>query len=417
MNSGGQTFVGARCASPPCTSKRVADNARWPTILLIVGAGVVSAFQVGKAPAALAAVRADLGLDLATASWLLSAFAIVGALAGVAIGVAVDRLGARRMALGGLLLQGFGSAAGALADGAPLLLATRALEGVGFLTVTIAAPTLVVAVARPRDLGRAIAVWGTFMPVGIAIVMLGAPLLAAIGWRGFWLANAVALTGYAVMLALGTRSVARGPVSHRAIAADVGQTLAAGGPWLLAGLMAAFAAAFFAVFGFLPSILSDRLAVDAETGSLLTAAAVAVNAIGNLVCGPLLARGIPRTRILLVGFVAMALCGFGILSDGVSGPLSYALCIVFSVVAGLLPVALIDGAPRHAPRPELVGAAVGFVMQGNNVGLVVGPATAGALAAAQGWPAVSLLIAALAVAAGLLAVLLRARPAELTRRA
>jgi hypothetical protein len=44
----------------------------WPTVLLIVGAGVVSAFQVGKAPAALAAIQADLGLDLVTASWLLS---------------------------------------------------------------------------------------------------------------------------------------------------------------------------------------------------------------------------------------------------------------------------------------------------------------------------------------------------------
>jgi hypothetical protein len=64
-------------------------STRWPTVLLIVGAGVVSAFQVGKAPPALA-VQADLGLDLAATSWLLSAFAIVGALAGIAIGVAVE---------------------------------------------------------------------------------------------------------------------------------------------------------------------------------------------------------------------------------------------------------------------------------------------------------------------------------------
>jgi MFS transporter, DHA1 family, inner membrane transport protein len=391
---------------------RSPEDSRWPNILLIVGAGVVSAFQVGKAPAALAAVQADLGLGLATASWLLSAFALVGASAGVAVGVAVDHVGARRMVIGGLLLQGVSGAAGALAGGAPLLLATRAIEGIGFLTVTVAAPTLIVAMARPRDLGRAIAVWGTFMPVGITLVMLGAPLLAATGWRGFWLVNAAILIGYAALLALGTRFVPPGGAPRRSIAADLRQTLAAGGPWLLAGLMAAFAAVFFAVFGFLPLLLSDRLAVGPETGSLLTALAMAANVLGNLGCGLLLARGVRRSHILLVGLVTMALCSLGILGEAVPGALAYALCIVFSAVGGLVPVALIDGAPRHAPRPELVGATMGFLMQGNNAGIVVGPAAAGALASGFGWPGVSLVVAGAGLAAGLVALALREPPAE-----
>jgi len=394
---------------------RPTAGARWPTILIIVGAGIVSAFQVGKAPTALAAIQADLALDLATASWLLSAFALIGALSGMVIGVTVDNLGARRLALGGLLLQAFGSAAGAAAEGAALLLATRVIEGVGFLTVTVAAPTLIVALARPSDRGRAIAVWGTFMPIGIALVMLGAPLLTLFGWRGFWLANAVVMFGYAGLLAWATRTVSPSPTPGRRITADVRQTLAAGGPWLLAGLFGVFAAAYFAVFGFLPSILSDRLAIGTEAGSLLAAAAVAVNALGNLACGPLLARGMTRARILLIGFGAMGLCGFGILNDAVPGILSYGLCVVFSAVSGLVPVALLDGAPRHAPRPDLVGATVGMLMQGNNVGLVFGPMIAGAIATVHGWSAVAYLPAVLAVAASILAVALRSRPAESMR--
>jgi MFS transporter, DHA1 family, inner membrane transport protein len=78
--------------------------APWPRIVLIVGSGVVSAFQVGKATVALAAIQTDLELSLALVSWLLAAFAIVGALAGVAIGLAVDHVGARRMAVTGLAL-------------------------------------------------------------------------------------------------------------------------------------------------------------------------------------------------------------------------------------------------------------------------------------------------------------------------
>ena len=380
------------------------NDARWPSILLIVGTGVVSACQVGKAPAALAAIQADLALDLGTASWLLSAFAIVGALTGITIGVAVDHVGARFMALGGLLLQGGGSAIGALANDAPLLLAMRAVEGVGFLAVSVAGPTLIVAVARSSDHSRAMAMWGTFMPIGMSAVLIATPLLDALGWRGFWLVNAALLIGYAALLVPATRGIPARMVPVRSIARVVRLALSASGPWLLAGLFAFFAAAYFAVFAFLPAILSERLSVDTRMGGQLTGIAVSVNALGNLACGALLSRGVAHRTILLVGFGAMAVCSIGVLSGALSGALVYTASIVFSALAGLIPVALIHSAPRMAPCPELIGATIGFLMQGNNAGLVFGPAAAGALAVAHGWPTVSLLVVSLATAASLLAV-------------
>jgi MFS transporter, DHA1 family, inner membrane transport protein len=386
------------------------EAGRWPTILLVLGAGIVSAFQVGKAPAALEAVRADLGLDLAAGSWLLSAFAVVGALAGIAIGVGVDHVGARRMAVGGLLLQAASSALGAVAGDAALLLATRIAEGLGFLAAVVAAPALVVAVARPDDRSRAIAAWGTFMPVGITMVLLAAPLIGSLGWRGFWLANAAILAGYALLLAMGTRGLVSAAAPRR-ILADVGGVLAGRGPWLLAGLFAAFTTCYFALIGFLPTILGERLAVGPAAASLLTAAAVVFNVAGNLGCGWLLARGVSRTLLLLVGFAIMPVCGFAIFGDGVPGPAAYALCLVFSAVSGLVPVALFDAVPGQAPRPELIGATIGLLMQGNNLGLLVGPVAAGALAAAYDWPSVGLFVAAVTVAATGLILALRRRPA------
>ena len=50
---------------PSPAQKRFATD--WAAVLLISGAGVVVAFQIGKAPAALPALRADLRLDLVTA--------------------------------------------------------------------------------------------------------------------------------------------------------------------------------------------------------------------------------------------------------------------------------------------------------------------------------------------------------------
>ena len=50
----------------------------WCEIAVIIGAGVVAAFQAGKAPIAIPLLRAELGLSLTEVSWVLSLFAVLG---------------------------------------------------------------------------------------------------------------------------------------------------------------------------------------------------------------------------------------------------------------------------------------------------------------------------------------------------
>jgi MFS transporter, DHA1 family, inner membrane transport protein len=66
---------------------------------------------------------------------------------------------------------------------------------------------------------------GTFMPAGMTLVLLAAPLLAALGWRGFWLLNAGVLVGYAALLGLGLHSAAADDGSRRNLAEDARVTL------------------------------------------------------------------------------------------------------------------------------------------------------------------------------------------------
>lgn len=376
-------------------SERVSNK---PALYLVVGAGVLSAIQVGKAPLAFEAIRAELGLDLAAASWVLSAFALVGAAVSLLVGAISDQLKARRTVIAGLVLQSVGSAIGATAGALPLLLAARALEGLGFLAVTVAAPALVVATTRAVDRKAAFAAWATFMPVGMAAVMFTAPLLGMLGWRGVWSANAVILAGYASLFLVGTRKVPE-PTENATssnIFGDMRETLSAVGPWLLAALFCAYTAAFFALFGFMPTILSERLAVADGTAGVLSATAVLAGAAGCLACGWLLGRGVHPSRLLMVGFTSIALCGVGILVLPVPAWFAYALCVIFSFVGAFIPVIIFDAAPRLVSRPQLMGSTIGLATQGNSLGIVVGPAAAGAIAGAAGWPWVALLVAAIA---------------------
>lgn len=88
----------------------------------------------------------------------------------------------------------------------------------------------------------------------------------------------------------------------------------------------------------------------------------------------------------------LACSAFGIFNGSASATMAYALCIVFSIAGGVIPVVIFNAAPSSAPQPELVGLTVGFAMQGNNVGLALGPAAVGALVSAFGWSAIPYLI-------------------------
>ncbi|WP_343199456.1 MFS transporter [Stenotrophomonas sp. MYb238] len=373
--------------------------------MLVIGAGIVSAFQVGKVPVALQSLRADLGVDLGAVSWVLSAFALVGALTSLLIGAVSDRLQARRAVIAGLAVQAAGSALGALATGLPSLLATRALEGLGFLAVTVAAPAMVVAATTPASRKRAFAAWATFMPVGMAVVMLAAPLLGRLGWRGLWWANAALLAGYAVVLAMGTRRLrgtAAGETARDGVLRSLRDALGSGGAWFLAGQFCAYTAVFFALFGFLPTLLGDRLDVGDAAAGMLSAIAVAAGAAGCIACGALLTRGWRASHLLVVGFSTIALCSIGMLLLPLPGELAYALCVLFSFAGAFIPVVIFDAAPRLAARPSLLGSVVGLATQGNNAGIVIGPAAAGAIAGTAGWSwlAVPVVAVALAAAAG-----------------
>lgn len=380
-------------------------------LVLVIGAGVVSAFQVGKATLALPSIRTDLGVDLAAASWVLSAFALVGAIASLPVGMVSDRFQARRTVIAGLMLQAMGSALGAVADGLPSLLLARALEGLGFLAVTVGAPVMVMAAARPSTRKRAFAAWATFMPVGMAVVMLAAPMLDKLGWRGLWWANAVVLAGYAGVLAMGTRSLDAHPGKgmRDGWIRVPWETLGTGGAWFLAGQFCAYTTVFFALFGFLPTILTERLAVSGAAAGILSAFAVAAGAVGCLACGALLQRGCRASHMLVAGFSALALCGVGILAIRLPGGLSYALCVLFSFAGAFIPVVIFDAAPRLAPRPGSLGSMVGLATQGNNVGIVAGPAATGAIVGVAGWQWVAVLVAAVSLSAILATGLFRHR--------
>jgi len=367
---------------------------RWRAVALVVGSGIVAAFQIGKVPAALPVLRSELGIDLVTAGWVLAIFNLVGGAVGVVAGALADNLGPRRLILAGLGAVAVGSALGGLAPETASLLASRTLEGFGFIVVVVAAPGLILRATRARDSRLAFAFWGTYMPIGTATMLLASPyLLESVGWRGLWAVNAVLVMVYAVILAAATREL-RGDLGKSGksgkggtadiLLRDIWATARTPGPVLLTLCFLTYTGNFIAIMGFLPTFLIEDRGIDPVVAATITAFAVASNAIGNMIAGWLLHNGISRTLLIVISCVVTALSAVGIYSLDPPDVLRFALCFAFSMFGGLLPASVLGATADLAPRRDLIGTANGLLMQGSAVGQTIGPPIAAAIVAATG---------------------------------
>ncbi len=381
----------------------------------VVVAGGVAALQVGKLPPAVPALQSELGLSLVAAGFLLSMVQGAGLLLAVLMGVWADRMGLRRSMLRGLLLLALASALGALSEAVWVLLACRALEGLGLLLVALPAPALIRRLVPPERLPGMLGFWGAYMPAGTALALLLGPLwLGVWGWRSWWLLLAgTCLLMAAVLWRWLPPDPA--PLAQEAAAAGVltrlRRTLGHTGPWLVALCFGLYSGQWLAVVGFLPAIYTAA-GLDGVQLGLLTALAAAVNMLGNMASGRLLLRGWAPRSTLWLGFAAMAV-GSTLAFVPWTEPwpwLRYAGVLVFSGLGGLVPGTLFGLAVRLAPGEQQVAATVGWVQQLSALGQFMGPPAAASLAAhAGGWQLTPLFTVACCVGGLCLAALAQRR--------
>ncbi|WP_315831774.1 CynX/NimT family MFS transporter [Bradyrhizobium prioriisuperbiae] len=390
-------------ASPSAT---FASDTGWNGILVVVAAGVVASLQIGKVAIAAPLIQHDLQLSLTAVGWLSAVIALLGALGGVAAGGIVAAIGDRRVLTAGLVAAALGAAGGAMANGYSMLLASRIAEGFGFLLVTIAGPAVLQRIAPVERRNIAIALWSCFMPTGMALAMLTAPLFA--DWRMVWWCSAgLAVLAIAMVLTVVPATRARAQPSWRRLGQDVTATCRGNGPLVLAATFALYSLMFFALFSFLPVLLMDRMGVSLRTAGLLSAVATSANIVGNIAAGLLLSRGAPRAMLAGSASLIMTLAGLGIFVPVFANTPTFLLCVLFSAIGGLLPATLLATAPVVAPADRLTPVVLGLVMQGSNLGQVIGPIAIGRTIDAFGWPAAAAIVGIAGFVGTLLSLRLR----------
>src|SRR5256714_4078080 len=140
---------------------------------------------------AIPSIQKDLKIAESTVQWVVTAYAITFGGFLLLGGRMADLLGRRRIFIVGLVLFTFASLACGLASSAGVLIASRAVQGIGAAIISPAALSIVTTTfSEGAERNKALGIWGALGGSGAAAgVLFGGILTKYLGWEWIFFVN------------------------------------------------------------------------------------------------------------------------------------------------------------------------------------------------------------------------------------
>jgi EmrB/QacA subfamily drug resistance transporter len=203
---------------------------RWVLLATIFGSGMAM-LDATVVNIALPAIGRDFGAGFRTLQWIVNAYSLTLAALILLAGALGDHFGRRRIFVIGVTWFALASLACGLAPTAQILVAARALQGIGGALLTPGSLAIISSSFVATDRARAVGAWSGLSGLAAAIGPFVGGYLVLLNWRTVFLIN-LPVAAFIVVVSL--RHVADTRDAHSPPGLDViGSVLAAAG---LAGL-------------------------------------------------------------------------------------------------------------------------------------------------------------------------------------
>jgi EmrB/QacA subfamily drug resistance transporter len=176
---------------PKSDRKQPPNDRRWAALYLVCAAQLMIVLDGTIVNVALPAIQGSLGFSQAGLSWVVNAYLLTFGGFLLLGGRAGDLFGRRRVFAFGLALFTFASLLCGLADVQGVLVAARALQGIGGAIIAPAALSIIITTFKdPGSRAKAMGIWAFVVSGGASLgVLLGGVLTQTMGWPWIFFVN------------------------------------------------------------------------------------------------------------------------------------------------------------------------------------------------------------------------------------
>ncbi|MEM2465314.1 MAG: MFS transporter [Candidatus Bathyarchaeia archaeon] len=354
---------------------------RWVIAVMSWLAGVVSAVGYFKVPPIMPVLMETFQLTYAAATMLMTLFVIGAFVVSLPIGSLVRSLGPKKVGIVMLICLIVGSLLGCFAAGYEVLLVSRFIEGLALGAAYIYAPALVTLWFPPEELGKAMGILMTFMPVGVTVSYIVGPLLVVASWQSVWWFSTIIAIIICMLFAALTKMPQVSPTSSKIEKEKSKESsrkaYANIDIWLVAIAYFCYNYTTLAFMSWLPSYYVNAAGWALPTASLIAT----IGPIMMIPFGPVggaVADKIKSMRKPAIASLALL---------GVTLPLATYftdiwIALLYIIIVGIIwsfTPPCVTAAPGIILGPELAGVGLGILNLMAQLGIMIGPLVLGFL--------------------------------------
>jgi EmrB/QacA subfamily drug resistance transporter len=166
------------------------ERRRW-TLIAVCSATFMLLMDITVVQVALPTIQRHLGGSFTDLQWMIDAYALTLAAFILTFGSLADRFGRKAVFVSGIGVFTFASVLCGAANSTTLLIAARALQGLGGAAMFATGLALIGQEFHGPERGKAIAAWGATVGIAVAVgPLVGGGLTDTLGWRWIFFVNA-----------------------------------------------------------------------------------------------------------------------------------------------------------------------------------------------------------------------------------